>query len=95
VNIITNSDGIYHVTFDTQKDTKGQVSLNTKDKAEAEVLVEKMRVKELESVSKVVDLTHQVVTQIVAGKNVLVPDAVKAWYEHVTGFQDSLPDHNL
>jgi integrase len=37
------------------------------------------------SVSKVVDLTHQVVTQIVAGKNVLVPDAVKAWYEHVTG----------
>lgn len=79
-----DSAGVYHVQFATQHGTTGDVKLNTKSEAEAKTLVTKMRVQDLESVSSVVDLTHQVVTQIVAGKEITVANAVQIWCEHVT-----------
>lgn len=43
-----------------------------------------MHVEDLETVSSIVDLSHQVVTQIVAGKKVSVQDALAAWHEDMT-----------
>lgn len=84
MKIEKDTAGVYHVQFSTQHGTTGDVKLNLTNLEEAKALVEKMRVKDLESVSSVVDLTHEVVTQIVAGKSVTVKDAVQIWYEHVT-----------
>lgn len=78
MNLILDG-GEYHVTFATQKGTEGNVNLGTTDFAKATELVKEMRVKELETVSSIVNLTHEVVTQIVAGKDFPLSEAIKTW----------------
>ncbi len=82
MNLATNPDGQYVVSFKTQPGTTGQVLLPTTDEETARRLVAEMRVKELETVSGIVDLQHQVVTQIIAGRNVTLSDAIDMWHAH-------------
>lgn len=84
MNLIKASDGCFHVTFATKKGTQGDVNLGTADVAKATEMVKEMHVKELETVSSIVNLSHQVVTQIIAGKDLSVGDAVVAWNESCT-----------
>lgn len=81
MKLIQDAQGIYHAHFRTQKGTTGSVDLGTNDPTQAEQLAKEVHIPELETVSSIVDLSHQVVTQIVAGKKLTVLDAVREWYE--------------
>lgn len=82
MKLITDSDGVYQVTFTTQKGTVGSVSLETNDADVAAERVAQMHVQDLETVSSITDLTHQVVTQIVSGKDLTVGDTIDVWVTH-------------
>lgn len=77
-------DGSFEVEFQTQHGTVGRVSLGTSDREEASARVVAMRVSELETVGRIAGLTHQVVGQIVAGKNLTLSDAISIWKAHTT-----------
>lgn len=68
--------------FTTQHGTTGDVDLKVSNEFDATELAAAMRVKELETVSGIVDLTHQVVTQIVAGRRLSVLDCIELWRSH-------------
>lgn len=60
----------------------GSVSLETNDADVAAERVAQMHVQDLETVSSITDLTHQVVTQIVSGKDLTVGDTIDVWVTH-------------
>lgn len=82
MNIERQVDGNYAVTFKTQHGTEGRVELPVTNEEDAAKMVADMKVKDLETVSGIVDLTHQVVTQIVAGKQVSLMEAIEQWRAH-------------
>lgn len=81
MELIKKEDG-YHVTFTNQNGTTGSVALKTHEEFHARRMAAVMRVQDLETVSGIVDLTHQVVTQIIAGKNINVLEAIELWKSH-------------
>lgn len=82
MNLKKDEEGNYHVEFKTQYGTTGSVALETREESEALDRVRAMRVEELERVSQVVNLTHQTVGQIIAGRTLSVAEAIGAFEQH-------------
>lgn len=79
MNLIQNDKGEFEVEFRTQRGNTGRVILPASTREHAERLCDAMRVESLETVAKVTNLTHQVVTQIIAGRDFTVETAINLW----------------
>lgn len=83
MQILQQPNGNFTVEFETQSGTTGSVSLQTVDRGTAEALVEETKVRDLEKVSQVVSLTHQIVSQIVSGRVITLREGIAIWRERV------------
>lgn len=79
MKLIQNDKGEFEVEFNTQVNTTGSVPLGTSIPERARELSEAIRVRELEAVSQITNLTHQVVTQIIAGRDFTIGAAINLW----------------
>lgn len=79
MNLKQNEKGEYEIEFDTQHGGVGAVGLGTSTKATAEMLAGACKARELEAVAKITNLTHEVVTQIIAGRDFKLGQAIDLW----------------
>jgi integrase len=80
---IIEQDGQFSATFDTTKGVEGRVALPVACLDDAIGMATEMKIDELERASKLVNLSHEVVTQIVTGRSVTVLDGIALWKEAV------------
>lgn len=80
---IIEQDGQFSATFDTTKGVEGSVGLPVTCLDDAIELAADMKIDELERTSKLVHLSHEVVTQIVTGRSISVLDGIALWKEAV------------
>ena len=79
MKLIQNDKGEFAAEFSTQLGRKGLVELLTYDRDTAQRRADEANISKLEAVSQVTNLTHQVVTQIIAGRDFTVGTAIGLW----------------
>lgn len=79
MKLYLHTDGFYHCEFTDQEQRLQDINTGESDRAKAEKLIASARVGELEQAAKVMRLTSEAVTRIVAGKRITLNEALDAW----------------
>lgn len=85
MQIIRDEQGNYFAEFRTQHNTLGRIALDTCSQEQAQDKARDMRIEALEQSAALADLSHQVVGQIIAGRTIVVADALLYWEAHLRG----------